>query len=151
MKFSMSHYKMPMTTASGCCIPSPHHPFISMLPLSFLSLPISSFIPFFSSCFLSFTFTYFQRVSWNSTRPLSFIFRNVWFFTYYFLPPGLGTIDYICGVGSSELVCAIVVDPWHFGTDPDPRIRGSDQLIQIRLRILLFSSLTFKNFLRKKS
>ncbi len=37
-----------------------------------------------------------------------------------------------------------VVDPWHFGTDPDPRIRASGRLIQIRLRILLFSSLTFK-------
>ncbi len=43
MKFSMLHYKMPTTVASGCCIPSPHHPFI---PLSFLSLPISSFISF---------------------------------------------------------------------------------------------------------
>ncbi len=31
-----------------------------------------------------------------------------------------------------------VVDPWHFGTDPDPGIRASDQWIQ--LRILLFSS-----------
>jgi hypothetical protein len=35
-----------------------------------------------------------------------------------------------------------VVDPWYFGTDPDPRIRASDQWI--RIRILLFSSLTFK-------
>jgi hypothetical protein len=33
-----------------------------------------------------------------------------------------------------------VVDPWHFGTDPDQRIRVSDKWI----RILLFSSLTFK-------
>ncbi len=35
-----------------------------------------------------------------------------------------------------------VLDPWHFGTDPDPnqRIRASDQWI----RILLFSPLTFK-------
>ncbi len=36
-----------------------------------------------------------------------------------------------------------VVDPWHFGTDPDPRIRASDQWI----RILLFSSLTFKTLI----
>jgi hypothetical protein len=31
-----------------------------------------------------------------------------------------------------------------FGTDPDPGIRASDQWIRIRIRILLFSSLTFK-------
>ncbi len=37
-----------------------------------------------------------------------------------------------------------VPDPWHFGTDPDPRISTSDQRIRIRLRILLFSSMTFK-------
>jgi hypothetical protein len=28
--------------------------------------------------------------------------------------------------------------------DPDPRIRASDQRIRIRIRILLFSSVTFK-------
>jgi hypothetical protein len=55
----------------------------------------------------------------------------------------LVTIDYICRVGSSKLVCASVVDPSHFGWDSDPRIRGSDQLFGIRLRILLFLSLTF--------
>ncbi len=46
----------------------------------------------------------------------------------------------------SELILLrSVVDPWHFGTDldPDPRIRASDQWIRIRLRILLFLSLTF--------
>ncbi len=32
-----------------------------------------------------------------------------------------------------------VVEPWHFGTDPDLRLSASDQWI----RILLFSSLTF--------
>jgi hypothetical protein len=39
-----------------------------------------------------------------------------------------------------------VVDPWHFGKDPDPdlRIFASDQWIRIRFRILVFSSLTFK-------
>jgi hypothetical protein len=31
---------------------------------------------------------------------------------------------------------------WHFGVDPDPRIHASDKWI--RIRILLFSSLTFK-------
>ncbi len=31
-----------------------------------------------------------------------------------------------------------VVDPWHFGTDPDPGIRASNHWV------LLFSSLTFK-------
>ncbi len=41
-----------MTAASVCCIPSPHHPFISILPLSFLSLPISSFISFLLVIFL---------------------------------------------------------------------------------------------------
>jgi hypothetical protein len=33
-----------------------------------------------------------------------------------------------------------VADPWHFGVDPDPRIHASD----LKIRILLFSSLTFK-------
>ncbi len=39
-----------------------------------------------------------------------------------------------------------VPDPWHFGMDPDPgpRIHASDWRIWIRIRILLFSSLTFK-------
>jgi hypothetical protein len=40
------------------------------------------------------------------------------------------------------LLKTIVVDPWHIGTDPDPRIRASDQWI--RIQILLFSSLTLK-------
>jgi hypothetical protein len=35
-------------------------------------------------------------------------------------------------------------DPRHFGTDPDPWIRTTDLWIRIRLRILLFSSATFK-------
>ncbi len=35
-----------------------------------------------------------------------------------------------------------VLDPWHFGTDPDPRIRTSDKWF--RIRIQLFSSVTFK-------
>ncbi len=35
-----------------------------------------------------------------------------------------------------------VPDPWHFGVDPDPRIHSSDKWM--RIRILLFSSLTFK-------
>ncbi len=35
-----------------------------------------------------------------------------------------------------------VADPWHFGTDPDPRIRTSDK--RILIRILLLSSVTFK-------
>ncbi len=35
-----------------------------------------------------------------------------------------------------------VPDPWHFGMDPDPRIRTYD--LRIRLRILLFSSVTFE-------
>ncbi len=35
-----------------------------------------------------------------------------------------------------------VVDPWHFGTEPDPRIRTTD--LWIRIRILLFSSVAFK-------
>jgi hypothetical protein len=34
----------------------------------------------------------------------------------------------------------IVVDPWHFGTDPHPWIRTTD----IRIRILLFSSVADK-------
>ncbi len=39
-----------------------------------------------------------------------------------------------------------VADPWHFGVDPDPRIHASDLWIRIRIRIriLQFSSLTFK-------
>jgi hypothetical protein len=37
-------------------------------------------------------------------------------------------------------VLASVADPWKFGVDPDPRINASDE----RIRIMLFSSLTFK-------
>ncbi len=33
-----------------------------------------------------------------------------------------------------------VVDPWHVGTDPDPRVRTTD----LRIRILLFTSVMFK-------
>ncbi len=40
-----------------------------------------------------------------------------------------------------------VADPWHFGTDPDPRIRTSDK--RILIRILLFSSVTFKMAIEK--
>jgi hypothetical protein len=42
----------------------------------------------------------------------------------------------------SEYAESSVADPWHFGVDPDldPRIHASDQWI----RILLFSSMTFK-------
>ncbi len=37
-----------------------------------------------------------------------------------------------------------VADPWHFGKFPGPLIRTSDK--RIRLRILLFSSVTLKFF-----
>ncbi len=37
-----------------------------------------------------------------------------------------------------------VADPWHFGVDPDLDLDASDKWIRIRIRILLFSSLTFK-------
>ncbi len=43
-------------------------------------------------------------------------------------------------VGQNQPHLISVADPWHFGVDPDPRIHASDQWI----RILLFSSLTFK-------
>ncbi len=33
-----------------------------------------------------------------------------------------------------------VVDPWHFGTDPDPRIRTPVLWVRIRIRIVPFSS-----------
>ncbi len=33
---------------------------------------------------------------------------------------------------------------WHIGTDPDPRIRTTDLRIQIRIHILLFSSVPIK-------
>ncbi len=42
-------------------------------------------------------------------------------------------------------VLSSVVDQGHVGTDPDPRIRASDQWI----RIMLFSSLTFKTPTKK--
>jgi hypothetical protein len=48
----------------------------------------------------------------------------------------------------NSCLCTSVADPWHFGVDPDPdldpRIHASDQWIRMRIRILLFSSLTFK-------
>ncbi len=34
------------------------------------------------------------------------------------------------------------MDPWYFGTQPDPRIRTTE--LRIRIRILLFSSVAFK-------
>jgi hypothetical protein len=37
-------------------------------------------------------------------------------------------------------VVTSVGDPWHFGADPDPRIRTSDFWIRIQLRIRLLSS-----------
>ncbi len=40
------------------------------------------------------------------------------------------------------LKASSVPDPWHFVVDPDPRIHASDWWI--RMRILLFSSFTFK-------
>ncbi len=36
------------------------------------------------------------------------------------------------------------MDPWHFGTDLDPRIRTTDLWIRKRIRILLFSSVADK-------
>ncbi len=39
---------------------------------------------------------------------------------------------------------SVLRDPWHFATDPDPRIRTSDYRILLRLQIRLFSSVTFK-------
>ncbi len=33
---------------------------------------------------------------------------------------------------------------WHFGTDPNPRISAFDHWIRSRLRVLLFSSFSFK-------
>jgi hypothetical protein len=36
--------------------------------------------------------------------------------------------------------CCGLVEPWHSGPDPDPRIRTTD----LRIRILLFSSVAFK-------
>ncbi len=42
------------------------------------------------------------------------------------------------------MILTSVPDPWHFGTDPDSQIRIFDQKIRIRIRILLFSSVTFK-------
>ncbi len=38
--------------------------------------------------------------------------------------------------GSATLVSSSVVDPWHFDTDPNPRIRTTE--LQIWIRILLF-------------
>ncbi len=38
----------------------------------------------------------------------------------------------------------IVVDPWHFATDPDPRIRSTDLRIRIRIRVLFFSTVDDK-------
>jgi hypothetical protein len=43
-----------------------------------------------------------------------------------------------------KFLCRIfisVVNQFHFGTDPDPRIRSTDLRIRIRIRILPFSSL----------
>jgi hypothetical protein len=58
--------------------------------------------------------------------------------------PSVSCIRKIClfQCSGSSLVLISVVDPCHLGTDPDPglRIYDPDQ----RIRVLLFSSLTFK-------
>ncbi len=51
---------------------------------------------------------------------------------------------YASVVDPDPYVFGIVADPGHFGTDPYLQIRASDQWIQLRLRIMLFSSLSFK-------
>ncbi len=43
-----------------------------------------------------------------------------------------------------------VVNLWHFGTDPDPRIRTTDLWIRIRIHILLFSSVAIKMSTKNK-
>ncbi len=73
---------------------------------------------------------------------------------YPFFPASFGA-DPVPDSGEETLqttkqanLCAVisVADLWHFGTKPDPRIHASDYWIRIRIwiRILLFSSLTFK-------
>jgi hypothetical protein len=37
-----------------------------------------------------------------------------------------------------------IIDPWHFGKDPDPRIRTTDIRIRLWIRILLFTSVAAK-------
>ncbi len=44
------------------------------------------------------------------------------------------------------LLLISVVDPWHFGkvSDPGPQIHTTELPIQLRIQILLFSSVAFK-------
>ncbi len=61
------------------------------------------------------------------------------------LDPGSATLDITQSARLTTKIIFVlgsVPDPWHFGVDPDPRIHASD--LWIRIRILLFSSLTFK-------
>ncbi len=64
----------------------------------------------------------------------------VWIFFSCEDSKNLNVTWYLFGLLSS------VEDPWHFGTDLDPRIRNTDLRIRIRLRIriLLFLSEAFK-------
>jgi hypothetical protein len=55
-----------------------------------------------------------------------------------FSDPHIGTSGNLI----SHFLLSSLADPCHIGIDPDPRIRTSAQ--KIRLRILLFSSVTFK-------
>ncbi len=52
------------------------------------------------------------------------------------------------GVRNSLNTKSSVVDPWHFGTDPDQGIRTTD--FRIRIRLLLFSSVADKMPTKKK-
>ncbi len=55
------------------------------------------------------------------------------------------TYPSFCNLAIFNFFCVLVfsvVDAWHFGADPNPRIRASDQWI--RIRILLLSCLAFK-------
>ena len=52
-----------------------------------------------------------------------------------------GIWTYFC---TFSRVCASGTDPWHFCVDLDPRILASDKWIRMRIRILVFLSVTFK-------
>ncbi len=45
-----------------------------------------------------------------------------------------------------HIVCVSVGDPWHFGPDPDIRIRTCDQWIRIRIQLLSSLILRMQNF-----
>ncbi len=100
----------------------------------------------------------------NQSRGFYFLFRNVkpafqklglygglaYTGLFYILARGKEPWTFKHGVSPLTIsLCTSVADPWHFGTNTDPRIHNNNIRIRLRIRMLLFSSATFKMATKK--